>query len=363
MNVIISLGHPAHFHLFRNMANALLEHGHFVKFVLTEKDVLVQLLNEYSFDYEILAKRKNNETFVDKLKKVLKSTKKLYDIVDSFRPDVMIGCISQMAWVGFIKSVPTIFCGEDDFDYTYLQGLITYPFVSFICAPKETNIGPFKRKKIAYNGYQKLAYLHPNVFVPDDKKLGGIDVNQPFFILRLVNLVAHHDVNIKGLNGDLIGQILKKLEKRGVVYISSEKELSKDLQKYKLPINVKYIHHAMAFSNLFLGDSQSMAVEASMLGVPNIRYNDFAGKINVLNEIENHYGLTNSLGTKYPQKLLDLIDSLLDEQNLKESYQLKRNKMLNDKIDVTAFFVWFIENYPESARIMKENPDYQYNFR
>ena len=120
----------------------------------------------------------------------------------------------------------------DDFDYTYLQGLITYPFVSFICAPKETNIGPFKRKKIAYNGYQKLAYLHPNVFVPDYNKLGGIDVNQPFFILRLVNLVAHHDVNIKGLNGDLIDQIVKKLEKRGVVYISSEKELSKDLQKF-----------------------------------------------------------------------------------------------------------------------------------
>ena len=25
--------------------------------------------------------------------------------------------------------------------------------------------------------------------------------------------------------------------------------------------------------------------------------------------------------------------------------------------------VWFIENYPESVKIMKENPDYQYNFR
>jgi len=27
------------------------------------------------------------------------------------------------------------------------------------------------------------------------------------------------------------------------------------------------------------------------------------------------------------------------------------------------FLVWFIENYPESNKIMKENPDYQYNFR
>jgi len=37
--------------------------------------------------------------------------------------------------------------------------------------------------------------------------------------------------------------------------------------------------------------------------------------------------------------------------------------MLADKIDVTAFFVWFIENYPDSAKIMKENPDYQYKFK
>jgi len=36
---------------------------------------------------------------------------------------------------------------------------------------------------------------------------------------------------------------------------------------------------------------------------------------------------------------------------------------LLDKIDVTAFLVWFVEYYPKSAKIMKENPDYQYNFR
>jgi len=37
--------------------------------------------------------------------------------------------------------------------------------------------------------------------------------------------------------------------------------------------------------------------------------------------------------------------------------------MLSEKIDVTAFIVWFVENWPESFKIMKENPDYQLNFR
>jgi len=35
---------------------------------------------------------------------------------------------------------------------------------------------------------------------------------------------------------------------------------------------------------------------------------------------------------------------------------------LSDKIDVTAFMVWFIEHYPESVNVMKHNPDYQHQF-
>ncbi len=49
--------------------------------------------------------------------------------------------------------------------------------------------------------------------------------------------------------------------------------------------------------------------------------------------------------------------------NLKEEFQIRRQKMLADKIDVTAFLVWFVENYPNSAKVMKENPDYQFNFK
>ena len=37
--------------------------------------------------------------------------------------------------------------------------------------------------------------------------------------------------------------------------------------------------------------------------------------------------------------------------------------MLSDKIDVTAFMVWFVENYPDSVKIMKDNPDYQLRFK
>ena len=50
-------------------------------------------------------------------------------------------------------------------------------------------------------------------------------------------------------------------------------------------------------------------------------------------------------------------------KDLKKEWQLRRQKMLSEKIDYAQFLTWFIENYPESRKIMKENPDYQWRFK
>ena len=60
---------------------------------------------------------------------------------------------------------------------------------------------------------------------------------------------------------------------------------------------------------------------------------------------------------------MEKIDDLIKIPNLKDLFQKRRQKMLKDKINVTAFMIWFVENYPESVKIMKENPDYQYRFK
>ena len=44
-------------------------------------------------------------------------------------------------------------------------------------------------------------------------------------------------------------------------------------------------------------------------------------------------------------------------------HKINKDEFLTSKIDVTAFTVWFVENYPESVKIMKENPDYQDRFK
>ena len=47
------------------------------------------------------------------------------------------------------------------------------------------------------------------------------------------------------------------------------------------------------------------------------------------------------------------IEVLLKDPNLRENWNKKRFKMLNDKIDVTNFLFWFIINYPSSLDKIK----------
>ena len=123
------------------------------------------------------------------------------------------------------------------------------------------------------------------------------------------------------------------------------------------------MHHALAYADLYIGDSQTMAAEAAVLGTPSLRFNDFVGKIGYLEELEHQYGLTHGFKTNEENKLLLKIKELVNDPNIKNEWANRRQKMLEDKIDLTALMIWLIENYPESADILKKDPDYQYKFK
>jgi uncharacterized protein len=99
------------------------------------------------------------------------------------------------------------------------------------------------------------------------------------------------------------------------------------------------------------------------LGVPAIRSNSFVGRISYLEEEEHKYGLTYGFKPDEFGKMFAKIEELLKMPNLKAEWQRRRERMLAEKIDVTAFLIWFVEQWPESLRIMKDNSEYQNNFK
>lgn len=366
MNVLIQLSHPAHFHLYKHVAKNLMTDGHKVHFLIKSKDILEDLLKASGFPYFNINETAHRGSKMGILMDMLVRDIRIASYCRKHKIDLLTGSTAEIAQVGWLMRRYRVNTGEDDASVVPLFYKMAGRFIQTILSPTTCDNGKFEYKTVHYSGYHKLAYLHPNVFAPDKTVVAKyFNPDKPYFLLRFAELKAYHDLaaGARGINAEIAQKLIDILGKYGDVYITSERKLEPQFEKYRLNINPLDIHHVMAFATLYIGDSQSMAVEAAMLGTPSIRFNDFAGKIGVLEELEQKYKLTFGIPSSKPALLYDKIQELLSLLNLQEEFQQRRQKMLSDKIDVTAFFTWFIENYPESKRIMKENSDYQYRFR
>ena len=105
----------------------------------------------------------------------------------------------------------------------------------------------------------------------------------------------------------------------------------------------------MYYAMMFIGDSQTMTSEAAILGTPAIKCNSFAGRLAVPNELEEKYGLCYAFLPEDEEKFHAKIEELLSMPDLKAEWVRRRERFLADKIDVTAFLTYFIENYPQSV--------------
>ena len=134
----------------------------------------------------------------------------------------------------------------------------------------------------------------------------------------------------------------------GRVYITSERPLESQFEPYRIHIDPIDMHHVMAFCSLYVGDSQTMAAESGVLGVPFIRFNDFVGRIGYLKELEDVYHLGLGFKTDEQEELLRSLNDLLSMKDRSAVFQYRRERMLADKIDYRSFLTEFISGYPES---------------
>lgn len=361
---LFSLCHPAHYHMFKHLMRYLTDTGNKVVIVVRPKDVLERLCDEAGLSYYSIGHYSDKHGLSGKASVMMGRFKGMAHIIRKEKPCMLIGSDGVLSHLGTWFRIPSFEFNDDDYNVVRLYAHLFYPFFSDIVSPRVTDVGRWKKKKTEYEGYQKLSYLHPNCFTPDKKVVEKyFPSDKPYFLLRFARLTAHHDTGIRGIDSEVAVHLVEMLKPYGDVYITAERELEPQLEPYRLHIDPLDMHHVLAFAQLFVGDSQSMSVEAAMLGTPNLRYNDFAGKISVLEELEHKYELTFAFPTSQPQRLYEKVETLLAMPALRETFQQRRQKMLSEKIDVTAFFNWFIENYPESRKIMREQPDYQWRFR
>lgn len=341
MRVLFQLGHPAHFHLFKNTIADLQRDGHETFILIRKKDILEDLLKESGMPYINILPSGKKSVFTLMLR-----LWRVFWFTLTHRVNILIGSTPEVAQVAWLLRRRSVVMAEDDASIVPQFIKVVKPFVDNYLSPVSCNNGVLERTTTHYEGFHKLAYLHPNRFTPDPAVVDRyFDHSKPYFLLRIAQLNAYHDVsaNVHGINDKIAVKLIEILSPHGKVFITSERELSPELECYRLNINPLDIHHLMAFATLYIGDSQSMAVEAAMLGTPSIRFNDFAGKIGVLEELEKKYQLTIGIPSSDPERLYNTVKEMIDTDNLRDDYQARRQRMLEDKIDVATFFTDFIE--------------------
>jgi hypothetical protein len=364
MNILIYLAHPADFHLYKNVIYKLKLHTHSVFITIKKKDVLEQLLIENNVSYFNIQPKGRKSSKYGIIKGIIERSLKHYTFIKKYKIDTILASSGELGPLAKFFNIPFINVFEDDLTLFPMYSNLLGPFINSLVVPVSCNTGKWGYKTIKFSGYRELAYLHPNNFKPDYSKVAKyFDSKRKNFIIRFAKLDAWHDNKILGLTNSIFENIIKILEPYGNILITSEIELDPKYEKYSFNIPASDIHHVLYYADMYIGDSQTMTAEAAVLGTPAIRFNDFVGKLGYLEELEHRYMLTYGVRPSDPEKMYTIVNNLLKISDLKQEWQLRRKKMLSDKIDVSAFIVWFIENYPISKKIMKNNSAFQYNFR
>jgi hypothetical protein len=276
----------------------------------------------------------------NKIMKILKTPFDIWDLrkkIKAFDPQVCIGPL-PMIYASASLGIPC-YIFEDD-EVCWMQQFFYKPFVRKIITPVAFRTD-FGKKHVRMKGYKELAYLKD--FKPNNDVLDYVS-KEKYILIRWNDWSAIHDIGKKGFNASFVLQAIQYFEdKKFKVYISTERNLPPELERYKLKLPFDLIHSALYHADLVISDTQTMTTEAAMLGVPVIRSNSFVGKHDMSNfqELES-YGLI--FNFRHPESAFVMAKKLADEPNLIEQWKPKLEKLLKDKEDIVEFMVKEIED-------------------
>ena len=381
MKILFMISHPAHFWMFRYAIDNLKRDGHKVVIVIRPKDVLEQLCIDAGMEfYKVKNRPKKWGMFglaiflIEKIFEVLRIARKE-------KPDMLVGSDGVLAVVGKLIRRPAFEMYEDDAEAISLYARMFFPLYTGVVCPHCCSAWKWDAKKYSYPSYHELGYLHPNQFKPSREVVEryGIDTTKPYILVRFAQLTAHHDVGIHGINTEVAERMIAMLKPHGRIYITSERPLEPQFEQYRIRINPLDMHHVMAFASLYIGDSQTMAAEAGVVGTPFVRLNDFVGRLSYLHELEAptdytprsdgyvprvdahvpddvHYSLGYGHKTADVEGFFASIERWLAMPDRKAVCAERREKMLSEKVDYAKFLTWFIEEWPKSGEAMKAAP-------
>ncbi len=309
MKVLIDIGHPAHVHLFKNVAMRLLITGHDVLFTCRDRDNINKLLEYYGFRYDSFGQ--HYKTLVSKALHLLLNYYKMLKVSIKYKPDMYLSNGSMFsALSAFLLRKPHI-VHEDTGNWE--QMVFYLPFSKYILTPESLK-QDFGKKQYRYKGFQESFYLHRNHFKADPFVLHKYDMDDgtEYLVLRFVRYNASHDVRYKTLSPDQIYRLVRSLASRYKIFMSYEGGVPSEMEKYCKQFDPQDVHHVMAYSKGYIGQSATMASEAAHLGIPAVFIRSLNEKTEGVIDYQNLKGYIKTVdySSHQVQDILNVFDEI-----------------------------------------------------
>jgi len=345
LRVLFDVGHPTDVNVFRNVIKKLEKEGHSTKVTARDKENTVELLKTYGLDYEVSPHYKG---MLNKALGLPRADYFVYKVAKKFSPDVFISAgTPYAAQVSKMLGKPHI--AFPNTEHAKLAIYLSKPFTDLICTPTFFK-RDFGKKQKRFNSFNELTYLHPNYFTPDESIVEKLGLQKDSYVLiRFSALDSHHDLSAKGFDfksEEEVLEFIEKIEEFQRVVITSELKMGSKFEKYKLNVPSDKWHDFLYYATMYIGEGAKTASEGAILGVPAIYVSNT--KRGYLDELEERYDMAYTIPDK--DMALNKARSLLNQDNLKEIWRSKRDKLLKDKIDTVEFIVNIAKKYGEKIR-------------
>lgn len=318
-----------------------MESGAEVLVIAREKEVTLDLLEAYEIPH-LSVGRAGRKGWGGLFGELLRRDLFLIREGREFRPDVVLTRNPAGVQAARVLGATGVF-DTDDGRSVGIHYYAAAPFAHVITAP-DCLPESFGSKERRYPSYKSLAYVHPDLFTPDPSirsKL-GIGANERFSVLRLVAHAASHDRRAAGIDADLRGRLVDLLQRHGRVLISSEAALDPELSGMQLKIPPESMHDVLAEAAIVVGDSQTVATEAALLATPAVRINTWAHATPHITELEERYGLAFSFAPEEKELALSKVDALTRDPEVSSAWQMKRERLLSEKVNLTNWYADFV---------------------
>jgi predicted glycosyltransferase len=288
MRILIEAHHPFDVHFWKYPVREFLEHGHKVRVIGRDRDVMRALFMAYPWIPVTIPERPlGNNRFP--LQEMLQRQWFLLREMYRFRPDVvasMMGSYCQGAALMGIRNV--VFT---DSEFHSFNQTISHPFADEIHTPacflKE--FGPRQKR---FPGIFEQSFIGPDRdgFPKAKTSDPAVPESAPYILIRLCAWNTFHDRKLSGIGGHL-GRFIEEVHPDWKVLISAEEnKLPSEYRSYLLKAAPDQFHQILSGASLVLTEGASTASEAACMGIPTVYVNS-APLLGYLKLLQEDYGL------------------------------------------------------------------------